>query len=350
MKLEVNLDFCVPIWRMFDTSRENTYDIPYQFNYNDKQYTNGICIIQFSWKISKKKLVNNKNFLNEKVMANKYQNVILCAPDKKSLELLRKYRPRLTSCLANHNAFIDESVYNIDYTCEQKYNLVVSSSFTKYKNLHLIKKINNICTIGYYNEDTDKYNILSHISHTYCVNFEDKKRIKDNFKWIEPNVSCKHYNMSKIGGIFSTVEGACFSSSEYLLCGLPVLSCKCSGGRQIWYNDANSVLCENNINSVNKSFNLIMDRYNKGYYNKEQIRENHIKLMEVHRDNLTNAILEKMSLITTDIPSFNVLKNSIKHYHSNCMGGMTISPSYIRQNVRMSNAMEIFKSFNKKWS
>jgi glycosyltransferase involved in cell wall biosynthesis len=349
MKLEVNLEFGIPIWRFFYGHEVNIFDIPLEFKYNDKTYTNGIFLIQFAWDVCK--LLNGAKkhlFLNENIYSKR--NVILCAPDEKTLAILKKHRPRLQSCLANHNAFIDESIYKIDYTCENKYDLVISSAFSRYKNFHLIKDIKNICTTGYCTSDTDVYNILSHISHTDCVNFEGKERIKQNHKWLKPDVICKYYNMSKIGGIFSKAEGACYSSSEYLLCGLPVLSCKCTGGRQIWYDDTNSVLCDDNVSSVNKNFNIIIHRYNKGYYNREKIRENHINLMEVHRDNLTNCILEKMALISKEIlPSFEDLKNSIKHYHSNCMGGMTISPSYIRQCSRMTQAYEIFKELNLKF-
>ena len=251
MKLEVNLEFGIPIWRFFYSSNANLLDIPWEFEYNNKKYSNGIFVIQFGWDVSV--LVNEPNFLNEDIYSQR--NVILCAPDEESLAILKKCKPRLYSCLANHNAFIDESLYNIDYKFGKKYDMCVSSSFSKYKNLHLLKNIKNICTIGYCTGENP--NILSDISHTYCVNFEDKERIKTNYKWVDPIVSREYYNMSKIGGIFSVTEGACFSSSEYLLCGLPVLSCKCRGGRQIWYDDANSVLCDPNIKSVNENFNLI---------------------------------------------------------------------------------------------
>jgi len=41
------------------------------------------------------------------------------------------------------------------------------------------------------------------------------------------------YRDSVCGGIFSAGEGACFSSSEYLLFGLPVVLTKSRGGRHI---------------------------------------------------------------------------------------------------------------------
>jgi len=51
----------------------------------------------------------------------------------------------------------------------------------------------------------------------------------------------KVINQSRVGIILSESEGACFASSEYLLCGLPVVSTYSKGGRDVWYNEINSI-------------------------------------------------------------------------------------------------------------
>ena len=148
--------------------------------------------------------------------------------------------------------------------------------------------------------------------------------------------------MSKIGGIFSTEEGACFSSSEYLLCGLPVLSCKCTGGREIWYNDTNSILCDPNEHSVISNLNLMLDKYNNGDYDREKIRQQHIEQMDFHRNNLTRAVMTLLEMIAleSDRPTFNNLKDSIKYYHSNCFDEHT-SINYKNQFFKEKQAREI---------
>jgi glycosyltransferase involved in cell wall biosynthesis len=337
MKITVDLSFSLPIWRFFYVN-DDTYKIPYEFIYNNKKYTNSISIIQFGWNITENRLITDTNFLNEKVLLENVRNLILCAPNLQMFNLLKKYRPNLLCCLANHNAFIDESVYKIDYSVEQKFDLIVSSSFCKYKNYNLIENIKNICAIGYF--QGSEMNIPS--QNAYCPNFEDRERIKENFKWIDPNTSCKYYNMSKIGGIFSTEEGACFSSSEYLLCGLPVLSCKSTGGREIWYNDSNSILCDPNKISVINNLNLILNKYKNGYYDREKIRQQHIEQMDFHRNNLTNAIITLMKKITIDLPTFKELKDSIKYYHSNSLpSNKYVSINYETQNLKEIQALEI---------
>ena len=70
--------------------------------------------------------------------------------------------------------------------------------------------------------------------------------------------------------------------------------------------------------------------------------------MEVHRNNLTNAILEVLKLITLDVPSFNDLKEDIQNYHSNCFSGMDDYPSYKKQNFKKHQAMDILSGNERK--
>ena len=140
MQLIVDLSFTVPIWRFFYAG-DNSFTIPYEFIYKNKKYTNTISIIQFGWHIDKNRLLSDKKFLDENEISKNYINPILCAATQEQLDLLKKYRPNLRSCLANHNAFIDESIYKIDYTIEKKYNMCISSAFQDYKNLHLIHRL-----------------------------------------------------------------------------------------------------------------------------------------------------------------------------------------------------------------
>jgi glycosyltransferase involved in cell wall biosynthesis len=289
MIVSLDLTFSVPIWRLY-YENDNKYNIPYEFIYNSKKYTNGITIVQFGWYIWEERFINNTDFLNEIEITNKLRNCIFCVSTQEELGFLKKYRPSLRCCLANQNAFIDENVYKIQPEVEKKYDLIVSSSWSFYKNLHLIKNLNNVCTMGYYTTDTD--NVINNISNSYCMNFEERERTPENYTWIKPSTVCKYNNMCKIGGIFSTMEGVCYSSSEYLLCGIPVLSCKCKGGREIWYNENNSILCDDNESSVIENLNLMLSKYDNGEYNSEKIRNDHIELMKLYRINLTETILE----------------------------------------------------------
>jgi glycosyltransferase involved in cell wall biosynthesis len=83
----------------------------------------------------------------------------------------------------------------------------------------------------------------------------------------------KIINESKCGLILSETEGACFASSEYLLCGIPVVSTRSKGGRDIWYNDYNSIQVEENPASVAEA----VEYFVKNPRDPNKIRNDHIK-------------------------------------------------------------------------
>lgn len=341
MLIELNLDFAIPIWRFFYNL---PYKIPYEFEVDNKKYKNGICIIQIGCFVSENTL-KYSSYMNEKEINLYYgSNHIICMPNNQTYNLFKKYRPTLNLCLANHNAFIDETFYNIDNSQKIIYDLFVSSQFLDCKNLNLLKGIDNVCGMGYYPcSENERCVVPFPPSVKKVLNFEDGvERKQKNWKWIEPFESIKIINSSKIGGIFSTEEGACFSSSEYLLCGIPVLSCKCSGGREIFYDNQNSELCDANNLSIRKTFERMLIKYDNGEYNRESIRNNHIKIMEIHRTNLSNAVLNIMKRITMDRPSLEHLKESLKHYHSNNRL-YSYTPSYERQTKRQLLAEKVLK-------
>lgn len=339
MKIELNTDFAIPIWRFFYSS---PYKIPYTIELNNKKYNNWICIIQIGGFINEDTLKSTL-YMSEKEINLYYgANHIICIPNMKIYNLFKKYRPNLNCCLANHNAFIDETFYNIDYSQKKIYDVFVSSQFLYCKNLNLLENIDNVCGMGYYPcSENEKCCVPFPSSVKKVLNFKNGvERVQKNWEWIEPVESIKTINSSKIGGIFSTEEGACFSSSEYLLCGIPVLSCKCSGGREIWYDDKNSELCDPNNKSVQETLKKMLIKYDNGEYNRESIRNNHINIMEIHRTNLSKAVLNIMKKIIINIPSLEELTESLKHFHSNNRL-YEYSESYKRQSEREKLAREI---------
>ena len=290
--------------------------------------------------------MENSNYMNE-VPEYYGDNHIVCVPNTHIFDLFKKYRPKINVCLANHNAFIDETVYKIDETQTIKNDLFVSSQFLDVKNLNLLHDIENICGVGYYpcSENNKKVCVPFPKSVKKVLNFDDNiERRQKNWKWVSAKEIIKEINSSKIGGIFSIAEGACFSSSEYLLCGIPVLSCKCSGGREIWYDNNNSELCDPNNSSIKETLKKMLIKHKNGEYNRESIRNNHIEIMKIHRNNLSNAVLDimKKNIDKNKLPTINELTESLKHYHSNNIE-YNISPSYSRQTEREILAEQLIK-------
>lgn len=312
MRNLIILDYDVPIWRFF---YGDVPIIPYSFEYENKIYKNGICIIQFAWEVSA--------FISRlKRDIHKYQNPILCAPDEQSYILLKNNFPNINVVLAVQNAFINENKYCISNK-EKKYDIVVSSCFEEYKNLNVTKDIQNIVYVGY----TQTNNEIFIPKNGHAPNFNGERNF-NNYKKLSFDEIVDYYNQSMMGGIFSTVEGSCFSSGEYLLCGLPVISPKCKGGRQHWYNEKNCIYCDLNNDSIVKSINDAKEKLKSGYFNPEEIRNMHLKEMDIQRNNLTNAVIDIFKKISYNVPDFENLKNNLKYYHSIVKIDININNNY----------------------
>jgi len=325
MKPEVILDFDVPIWRFFWS--DGTYKIPYEFEYNSKKYSNGITLIQFAWNLVSERDINRiKNDIVH------MPNPVLCVADIKIFEIFKK-KFTCGVVLANHNAFMYEDFYQIK-NIPKKYNLIVNSSFEIYKRRHLCKKIKNCVHIGYFQTNDYINNKSFFPNNGIYPNFENgKEKNKENFNIIKTDKITEFINESLVGGIFSSEEGACWSSSEYLLCGIPVISTYSHGGRAHWYNEYNSIQCDDNEDSIKNAFDIAIKNLNNGTFNANKIREMHLQEMENQRNNLTNFVLDIFKKITLNIPNFNELKNSLKHYQLSLYGGFDIQKAIIANKI-----------------
>ena len=138
--------------------------------------------------------------------------------------------------LVNQNCFIDYNLFK-DTKEQRIYNLVVNARLSSFKRHELLDKINDHMTIisyshsGVFKDYRDKF--LAEKKETQII-AEDKTE----------HQVLAILSQSKIGAILSEREGACYASTEYLFSGLPVLSTQSTGGRDIWYNEDNSIICE----------------------------------------------------------------------------------------------------------
>jgi len=209
--------------------------------------------------------------------------------------------------IINHNCFLDENLFKI-VEAEKKYDAIYTARLSAFKRHYLSNKVENLALVAG-NTNTEEIKELP--PHLYI-----------NEKHLSSEEVIQKLAESKVGLLLSESEGACYSSSEYLLCGLPVVSTRSNGGRDIWYNNYNSIICESTPEAVAEAVKRL------GTYNRdpERIREMHINLAKQLRSNfirlhqsalnfsndLTDASLYfkanyKHKLLTSETPDFNKL-------------------------------------------
>lgn len=164
----------------------------------------------------------------------------------------------------NQNAWLKEDVFEV-MPEDKLYDAIYVGRRSSVKRHMLANKVRNLAIIAGDNHG----NSISEIPKTQYL----------NPKKLTPSEVKTKINQSRCGLILSAVEGACFASSEYLLCGIPVVSTECLGGRDIWYNDYNSIVVKPDpdevLYAVNKMVNNPKDP--------QKIRSMHIEQAEVFR-------------------------------------------------------------------
>jgi hypothetical protein len=188
----------------------------------------------------------------------------------------------LKAIFCNHNCWLDERLFRIE-NCEEEriYDLVLNCRPETMKNPYLAIGIKNLAVIKGINHNKDTYWDLTQLNPNY---------INDNRLSVQQvNVVL---NKSKVGGIFSDKEGACYSSSEFHLCGLPVLSVPSQGGRDVWYSNSNSIVFEKSHDGLKLALNSASKKLESGEFSRSAIRSDHIQLANKFIQNFKKSLSE----------------------------------------------------------
>jgi hypothetical protein len=180
--------------------------------------------------------------------------------------------------LINHNCWLDYDCMNYAPT-EKKFDMVMNCRPENWKRPFLAKQVNDLAYIKGYNFKKHDYYDYKQLS----CKFVNELRIS-------PTDVNRIYNESYCGGIFSAVEGACYSSSEYLLSGLPVVSTESVGGRDVWYTLTNSIIVDATEEAVTAGVALAKQKLADGSFNPEKIRAEHIAESERMRSLFNDTV------------------------------------------------------------
>ena len=207
------------------------------------------------------------------------QNIYWECPNIDILLFCREYG--FNAELINNNCWLDYTHFKIEST-EKIYDMVMNSRPEKKKRPWLAKQVPNLAFIkGRLYDVADSYDY----SELPCKFINESRIPLDQVNTIN--------NESVCGGIFSEVEGACYSSSEYLLAGLPVISTVSAGGRDTWYTSNNSIIVDATEEAVATGVALAKQKLSDGSFHPQRIRLEHIVESERMRSRF-NSIVQKL--------------------------------------------------------
>ncbi|QLA20144.1 glycosyltransferase [Desulfolutivibrio sulfoxidireducens] len=143
----------------------------------------------------------------------------------------------IDNLFCNQNAFIDERIFRIDPGQEKKYDAVYTARPESFKRHLLAKELNNWLLL--YHQDQTK--IPQETRYIDMLQRKMPQMIRGNnigeqqtYVKLTPPQMTAYYNQSRVGLCLSDIEGSNYSTTEYMLCGLPVVSTENIGGRNCY--------------------------------------------------------------------------------------------------------------------
>lgn len=171
----------------------------------------------------------------------------------------------------NHNTWLDEThVMNIRPQIKKRFNAIYVGRYSPFKRHYLASKVANVAHVAGNNHNNPQSDGIP-------------KPVYKNDAPLSPDEVCNKINESHTGLILSSQEGACFASSEYLLCGIPVVSTVSTGGRDVWYDSYNSYICEDDPLDVAEGVQHFLDNPR----DPRVIRRRYIELSHLYRQKFT---------------------------------------------------------------
>jgi glycosyltransferase involved in cell wall biosynthesis len=229
-----------------------------------------------------------------------------------------------SSILCNHNCWLDEKLFTPpeNFLDIKKYDLILNTRPEKWKRPYLAQNIDNLAIIKGLLFRPDEYFELKDLNPKFI-----------NDHRISPDQVARKIHESWVGGVFSEEEGACYSSSEMLLCGVPVVSTPSRGGRDIWYNENNSIIVNPDSESVREATYSLIELIKTHKIDCQAVREDHIKLSHKFREAFMTDLEHRCSgelvdVIRKQVVDERFFRHKMVEYHK-----ISNLPYYIRHTV-----------------
>lgn len=170
------------------------------------------------------------------------------------------------------NAWLDENLVMQPMKVDKIYDAIYVARRSAFKRHHLAGEVKNLALVAGINHGNMVCDVPPHI---YI-----------NSTPLAPAEVCEKINQSRSGLLLSEVEGGCYASSEYLLCGVPVVSTLCKGGRDVWYNAYNSIICNPDPKEIARAVQEFVDDPR----DPERIRSMHLSQANKYREKFIEVL------------------------------------------------------------
>lgn len=192
----------------------------------------------------------------------------------------------LDTIFCSLSAFIDERLFRPLPGVEKRFDAVYDARLTRYKRHELAARIESLALICEVDEASTEPGVAdatrTMLAHAHLYNDEGSEAWR-RLSAIEVN-QC--LNECRVGLCLSAVEGAMYASIQYLLAGLPVVSTRSLGGRDVFFDDDIGLIVADDPEEVRAGVAQMISRR----IAPELIRSRTLERIMIHRETLIMAV------------------------------------------------------------
>lgn len=153
----------------------------------------------------------------------------------------------------HHNTFLDEGIFRPLPRVKKTLDAVYTARLHPFKRQILARRIPSWGLL-YYGDQTRAESQPAYLDYLrrampgmVCLNHDPAT---DTYHRLTPQEMCLAYNRARVGLCLSRVEGGNYATTEYQLCGLPVVSTPSEGGRDVFLDPETSRIVEPDTRAV----------------------------------------------------------------------------------------------------
>jgi uncharacterized protein (TIGR01627 family) len=153
--------------------------------------------------------------------------------------------------------FASEDVFQIQESVQQ-YNAIYTVSLDKAKRHRLARKIEHLRLLAGGSAGSYSKHGLKKLTQKKINQLDLHESVTANAGNLSPAAVCAEINRSACGLLLSPAEGMTQASTQYLLCGKPVVSIASRGDRNVYFDDYTSVIVPNDEDVIWDTVNTLV--------------------------------------------------------------------------------------------
>ena len=179
--------------------------------------------------------------MNEALIQIPFAHFVILVNDQD--EAFLASRAGIDYCFGNSQIFINDELYHPDDSVVEQYDAVYHAIFAPFKNHELGRSINRLALIHQrYDANLQEEDYVRQMLPMATI-INEPNGVESYHQLNQTQVS-RAINAAKVGLSLSSIDGANNEVMEYLLCGTPVVSVECKGGRNLMLIEALAEIVE----------------------------------------------------------------------------------------------------------